>query len=97
MNRMAWISRAALELVLGLVLLVLGIVWRHPDSHFGVWLGLRHGAAFGWVSAPHAARLYVAAMQGAALLVGTLLIGSAVFVYWKLDRSEQREKLGLLA
>jgi predicted small integral membrane protein len=97
MNRMAWIYRAALELVLGTVLLVLGTVWRYPATHFGVRLGLQYGVGVGWVSAPHAARLYVAAMQDAALLVGTLLIASAVFVCWELARSEQREKPGLLA
>ena len=97
MNRMAWIYRAALELVLGTVLFVLGTVWRYPATHFGVWLRLKYGAAFGWVSAPHAARLYVAAMQDAALLAGTLLIGSAAFVCWELARSEHREKLGFLA
>jgi len=30
-----------------------------------------------------------------ALLVGSLLVGSAVFIYWELARSEQREKLAL--
>ncbi len=97
MNRIGWISRAALELVLGAVLAVLGTVWRYPHSHFGVWVGLRYGAAFGWVSSPHAARSYVAAMQGALLLVGALLIASAVFVYWELAGSKQRQKPGVLA
>jgi hypothetical protein len=97
MNRMAWISRAALELILGTVLFVLGIVWRHPYTHLGVWLGLRYGGPFGWVLTPHGARLNVTAMQDALLLVGALLIGSGVFVYWELARSEQREKLGTLA
>jgi len=96
MNRMAWISRAALELVLGAVLFVLGTAWRYPHSHFGVWFGLRYGAAFGWVSDPHAARLRVAAMQDAVLLVGALLIASALFVYWELARSKQRERPGSL-
>lgn len=96
MNRMSWISIAALELVLGAVLIVLGTVWRYPHSHFGVWVGTQYGAAFGWASAPQAARLHVGAMQGPALLVGTLLVGSAVFIYWELARSEKREKLGLL-
>ena len=97
MNRMGWISIAALELVLGAVLAVLGTVWRYPHSQFGVWVGLQYGAAFGWVSAPHAARSYVAAMQDAILLVGALLIVSAVFVYWELARSKKREKPGVLA
>jgi hypothetical protein len=97
MNRIAWIYRAALELGLGTVLLVVGTVCRYPHSHFGVWLGLKCGAAFGWVSAPHAARLYIAAMPDAALLVGTLLIASAAFVCWELARSEHREKPVLLA
>jgi hypothetical protein len=97
MNRMGWISIAALELVLGALLLVLGTVWRYPHSHFGVWVGLLYGGLFGWVLAPHATPFYVAAMQDATLLVGALLIGGAVFVYWELARSEQGEKLGLLA
>ena len=97
MNRMGWISIAALELVLGAVLLVLGTVWRYPHSHFGVWVGLLYGGAFNWVSAPHATLFYVAAMQDTMLLVGALLVGSAVFVYWESARSEQGEKLGLLA
>lgn len=97
MERMAWISRAALELALGAVLFVLGIVWRYPYSHVGAWLGLRYGGPFGWVPTPHAARLYVAATQDALLLVATFLIGSGVFVYWELACSKQREKLGLVA
>jgi hypothetical protein len=95
MNRMGWISIAALELVLGAVLLFLGTVWRYPHSHFGAWVGMQYRAAFGWAWAPQAARLHVAAMQDPALLVGSLLVGSAVFIYWELARSEQREKLGL--
>ena len=95
MNKMGWISIAALELVLGAILLFLGTVWRYPHSHFGGWVGMQYGAAFGWASAPQAARLHVAAMQGPALLVGTLLVGSAVFIYRELARSEQVEKLGL--
>ena len=94
MNRMGWISIAALELALGAILLFLGTVWRYPHSHFGVWVGMQYGAAFGWASAPQAARLH-AAMQGPALLVGSLLVGSAVFIYWELARSAQREKPAL--
>ena len=97
MNRMAWISRAALELVLGTLLFALGAVRRYPNSHLGVWLGGQYAAAFGWVPAPHASRLYVAAMQDAALFAGALLIGSAAFVCWEVARSEQQEKLDLLA
>jgi hypothetical protein len=97
MNKMGWISIAVLELVLGAVLLFLGTVWRFPDSHFGVWVGMQYGAAFGWTWTPQAARLHVAAMQGPALLVGSLLVGGAVFIYWELASLEQREKLGLRA
>ena len=97
MNRMGWISIAALELVLGAALLFFGTVWRNPHSHFGVWIRMQYGVAFGWASAPRAARFHVAAMQGPALLVGSLLVGSAVFIYWELARLEQREKLGLRA
>lgn len=97
MNRMAWIFRAALELVLGAVLFVLAIVWRYPYSHLGVWLGLQNGGPFGWVPTHHAARLYAAATQDALLLVAALLTGSGVFVYWELARSKQQRKLGLVA
>jgi hypothetical protein len=96
MNRMRWIAIAALELVLGAVLFVIGIAWRSPQSHFGVWLGLRYGTVFGWRFAPYTARFYVATMQNAALLVGTLLLGSAVFLGWELACAERREKSGLL-
>jgi hypothetical protein len=86
MNKTGWISIAVLELVFGAVLLFLGTAWRYPHSHFRAWVGMQYGAAFVWAWAPEAARLHVAAVQGPALLVGSLLVGSAVFIYWELVR-----------
>ena len=65
--------------------------------HFGVWVRMQYGVAFGWASAPQAARLNVAAMQGPALLIGSLLFGSAVFIYWELARSEVPQRLAVLS
>src|SRR5271157_2529734 len=96
MNRMGWISIAALELVLGAVLLFLGTVWRYPHSRFGVWVGMQYGAAFWLVIGSSGGAITCSSNAGCpALLVGSLLVGSAVFIYWELARSEQREKLAL--
>src|SRR5271157_1761624 len=95
MNRMGWISIAALELVLGAVLLFLGTVWRYPHSYFGVWVGMQYGAAFGWVIGSSGGAITCSSNAGSRTAGRITSSRSAVFIYWELARSEQREKLAL--